>query len=411
MSIHTCYLCYFGLREPLVQTQVLPYLRQLVEDGISVSLLTFEPQIHQQWTKEELTNEYTRLVSEGIRWFYRPYNKRPSIAATIYDIFAGASTVVHLARVHKFNVLHARSHVPLTIALLAQLRVRCRIVFDMRGLMGDEYVDAGIWRRDSLLFRLVKWLERVGLRRADQVVVLTQRMRDWLIQQELVSSEKLEVIPCCVDLSRFNKADIAVSTQNQFEVIYAGSITGLYLLEEMARFFLQFRSQRPDAVLRILTVSSTDNAARLLHQLGLASNDFWIGHVAPSDVPSYLCRAQLGISFRKPSFSQIAASPTKIAVYLAAGLPVVCNAGIGDIDKLLEKEKVGVILRSLNNEACVEGVEKALALLRDPELRARCKLVARRYFDITRVGKAGYQNLYDRLDAQIACKLRAQATQ
>ena len=41
MRTRTLYLCYFGLREPLVQTQVLPYLRELVAGGVRVSLLTF----------------------------------------------------------------------------------------------------------------------------------------------------------------------------------------------------------------------------------------------------------------------------------------------------------------------------------------------------------------------------------
>ena len=42
--VHSLYICYFGLREPLVQTQVLPYLRELVAGGVKMSLLTFEPQ-------------------------------------------------------------------------------------------------------------------------------------------------------------------------------------------------------------------------------------------------------------------------------------------------------------------------------------------------------------------------------
>src|ERR1051326_9263552 len=38
------YICYFGLREPLVQTQVLPYLRELAKSGVAIFLLTFEPE-------------------------------------------------------------------------------------------------------------------------------------------------------------------------------------------------------------------------------------------------------------------------------------------------------------------------------------------------------------------------------
>ena len=45
----TLYLCYFGLREPLVQTQVVPYLREMRAAGIEVSLLTFEPGWPRSW--------------------------------------------------------------------------------------------------------------------------------------------------------------------------------------------------------------------------------------------------------------------------------------------------------------------------------------------------------------------------
>jgi hypothetical protein len=38
----TLYLCYFWINEPLVQTQVLPYLREIRKGGTEVSLLTFE---------------------------------------------------------------------------------------------------------------------------------------------------------------------------------------------------------------------------------------------------------------------------------------------------------------------------------------------------------------------------------
>ena len=71
MPTRTLYLCYFGLREPLVQTQVLPYLRKLAEGGVGVSLLTFEPRLKERWTAEELEAERARLEGEGIRWHWR----------------------------------------------------------------------------------------------------------------------------------------------------------------------------------------------------------------------------------------------------------------------------------------------------------------------------------------------------
>src|SRR5437762_1817652 len=180
MSISTLYLCYFGLREPLVQTQVLPYLRRLAASGVDVSLLTFEPELKRRWTAEQLKKERSNLAREGIRWHRLAYHKRPSLPATAFDILAGALFAARLARRERIQVLHARSHVPMAMALLARALTRCRTVFDVRGLLAEEYEDAGVWRAGSLPFRAIKKLERAGLRRADRVVVLTRRMREWL---------------------------------------------------------------------------------------------------------------------------------------------------------------------------------------------------------------------------------------
>lgn len=408
MSLRTLYLCYFGLREPLVQTQVLPYLRQLTAAGVKVHLLTFEPHLRENWNDDELTNQRALLAREGISWFYLPYHKSPSVPATVYDIMAGARFAVRLARREGINVLHARAHVPMAIALLARRFARVKVIFDIRGLMAEEYADAGIWTERSLPFRLVKSLERAGIRRADQLVVLTKRLRDWLIARQLKAAEQIEVIPCCVDFARFDsgRTDRGDATtppfdKDRFEVVYAGSLMGVYLVEEMGRFFKAIKTQRPGAFLRILSVSPTTEGVAALKRAGLLENDFEITAVPAADVPEHLRRARLGISFRKPAFAQIAASPTKIPEYLAAGLPVVCNAGIGDMDALVERAQVGVLLHSFDNAAYQKAAKQALLLAEDGELGERAVRIARQYFDLTTIGGRGYVNVYERLQANL----------
>lgn len=403
LTMRTLYICYFGLREPLVQTQVLPYLRQLARGGIEVSLLTFEPDLKETWPSAEAAEWRERLQADGIRWLSLAYHKRPSVPATLYDIFAGARLAARLVRREGIEVIHARSHVPVAMALLAQQWTNCRLVFDIRGLMAEEYADAGIWTEGSSPFRAIKRIERLGIRRADQVVVLTRRMRDWLAQQGLKSAGSIEVIPCCVDFARFDEGEekdeaSSKSGADRFEVVYAGSVTGLYMLEEMGRFFMELKKLRPDALLRIMTKSSATDAAASLARVGLEAQDFWVGAAAPEDVPAYLRRARLGLSFRKRTFSQIAASPTKIPEYLAAGLPVVCNAGIGDTDELLVKERVGVLVETFDTEAYGEAAKGALELCDEPQIRRRCMETARRHFDLANVGGAGYLNVYRRIE-------------
>lgn len=384
-----------------MQTQVLPYLRQLAAAGVKVHLLTFEPRLQESWNEDELTRQQAALKRDDIAWFCLPYHKTPSVPATLYDIMAGARFAIKLIRREGINVLHARAHVPLAMALLAQRFVRVKVIFDIRGLMAEEYADAGIWSERSLPFRLVKRLERAGIRRADQIVVLTERLRDWLIENKLKRAEQIQVIPCCVDFNRFAPAgNSQPPASDRFEVIYAGSLMGLYLVEEMGRFFKAVKAQRPNAFLRILSVSPAEHGTNALRRAGLDERDFEIIAVSPDEVPLHLRHARLGVSFRKSTFAQIAASPTKIPEYLAVGLPLVCNSGIGDMDELVERERVGVVLRSFDDLAYQTAATEAVGLAEDVSVRHRAKEVAHRHFDLNTVGGRGYVDVYRRLKDQ-----------
>jgi glycosyltransferase involved in cell wall biosynthesis len=396
----TLYLCYFGLREPLVQTQVLPYLRQLAAAGIGVSLLTFEPQMKQTWSQEELETQAKELSKERITWISRPYHKRPSLPATAFDVVVGAWVAARLARSRRIDVLHARSHLPLAMALLARAVTRCRLIFDVRGLMAEEYVDIGNWKADSLPFRLIKALERIGLRQADQVVVLTRRMRDWLVKEDLADAGRIVIIPCCTDVRRFESPAPAESVSNRLEVVYAGTATGLHLLEEVGRFFIRLRERQPNAFLRILTHSPAADIVDQLKRLGLKPDDFAVVAAQPDEVPPYFGRARIGVSFRKATFAQIAASPAKIPEYLAAGLPVISNSGIGDLDDLLTNEGVGFVIQNFHDEAYEEAAEQILKMVELPDIRQRCQRVARKYFDLIDVGGKGYLEVYRRIALQ-----------
>jgi glycosyltransferase involved in cell wall biosynthesis len=286
----------------------------------------------------------------------------------------------------------------MAIAMLIRRFTNCKLVFDVRGLMAEEYADAGVWKEGSVIFRLVKRIERSGIERADQVVVLTRRMKKWITEQGLTSSDNIEVIPCCVDFGRFelNRAS-SEQDDRMFEIIYAGAAAGLYLVDEMARFFLALRLIKPNAFFRILTTTPRDCVVDKLKAQGLRESDYWVGAVPAQEVPAYLKRAQLGLSFRTSTFSQIAASPTKIPEYLAAGIPVVCNSGVGDMDELVESAQVGVVVRSFNAESYQETARRALELTEQSGISARCLDTAARHFDLEVVGAAGYLRVYNKL--------------
>ena len=417
---HTLYLCYFGLREPLVQTQVLPYLRQLVTAGIRVSILTFEPRLSESWTSEEIAAERQSLEAEGISWHYLKYHKRPSLPATIYDIAVGTQTILGLMRREGVNILHARNHVPALMGAIARKFQQAQMVFDIRGFMPEEYTDAGVWPENGYLYRGLKRVERYLLRVSDAFVLLTEKARDIVFPGCCSDTDKLgrpiEVIPCCVDFERFRTIEQISREQLRAEmnltdrrvIVYLGSFGGWYMTDQMTDFLAAAHSQDAATFSMILTQSPRQTVTDRMTSLGIAQENFLVKQVTPDEVPRYLRTADIAISFIKPCYSKQSSSPTKIAEYLASGLPVICNAGVGDLDKLINERRVGVLLGEFSQQGYLKAL-KDVEIMRGEKNRAeRLREVARREFDLVGVGRTRYRRLYERLLKRASANVRTE---
>lgn len=413
MMFKTLYLCYFGLREPLVQTQVLPYLREIKKLGnIKISLLTFEPDFKEKWTNEQIEAERKKLAEENIEWYCLPYHKRPSAPATLYDVLNGARFVRKLMRCEKIDVLHARVHTPAMMGAIAKKLSggKVKMLFDIRGFFPEEYTDAGVWKENGWLYKSVKRAEKWLLREADGFVILTERGREILFPESKETGfdkfgRPVEVIPCCVDFKRFKSASSALrfemrrklNVENRRVVVYVGSFGGWYMTEEMADFFGTAKEQDNSTFALILTQSNPAIIAGLLKTRGFSENDYLIKKVLPGEIPAYLSAADNAISFIKACYSKQASSPTKIAEYLACGLPIISNSGVGDLDALFEGEKVGVILRGFAEADYLEALERIKDLRRQKDLEEHCRDISSKYFDLYKIGGEGYRKVYRRL--------------
>ena len=407
-AVRTLYVCYFGLREPLVQTQVLPYLRQLKSEKIQVSLLTFEPRLDQSWTAAEIAEQRAALKGEGISWHYLKYHKWPSLPATIYDMAVGAWAIMRIMRSEGATVLHARNHVPAVMAAVAKKLRGGQLVFDIRGFMPEEYTDAGVWPENGYLYRGLKRVERYLLRVSDGFVLLTEKARE-LVFPGSSDTDKLgrpiEVIPCCVDFERFASVEnisrdtlrAELNLTGRRVIVYVGSFGGWYMTDEMTDFLALAHKQDPATFSLILTQSPRQTVIDRMSGKGIGPNDFSVAQVKPNEVPRYLRAADIAISFIKPCYSKQSSSPTKIAEYLASGLPVICNSGVGDLDKLIEDNDAGALLREFTSEAYLPALKATDLMRADKATPARLRAVARKEFDLASVGRTRYRRLYDRL--------------
>ena len=402
------YISYNGMLDPLGQSQVIPYLKELNKRGFEFTLLSYErPEALTKHGAQHCRQMRSELAAHGIDWHWLRYHKTPSLPATSYDVFAGIRYGRRLMREEKIDLIHARNHIPATIAMRLKRRSGAKFIFDVRGLMADEYVDAGHWQKDSLPYRITKSAERRALKAADGIVTLTERI--WPIMQEWPALQNRqvihEVVPCCADLElfRFDENERArlrdeLALGNRFAIVYSGSIDGWYLTEEMADFFVEAKRQRPDAHMLWLTASRHNRIRELMRARQIGNDQYTVIAAAPCDVASYLSAADAGLAFIKPCFSKLASSPTKYAEYLACGLPLIINAGVGDSDALITHEQIGTLVRDFTEDEYVKAWAPISALAGYPDqTRRRAREVAERLFDVRKVGVDRYARLYEQV--------------
>jgi glycosyltransferase involved in cell wall biosynthesis len=361
--------------------------------GAKVWLLTFEkgPKDGKQRQQRE------RLAQEGIHWRWLRYHKTLPLAATLYDILRGALLAAWVTWRKGIQVIEARGTLPAAMGYGVARALRRPFLFNVRALLAEEYADAGRWSRRSLRFRVISWLERRCLARAEAVIVLTEALRQLLASGDFLSPPRREgitVIPCCVDLQKFSPASTPPGPGPIF--VYAGSLGGYYLTEELVAFFRSALNVFAQARLLLLSNGYDDLAREAISSAGAPADRIEVRSVSHEAIPGYLRHADVGLIFARPSFARIGMSPTKLAEYLACGLPVVITPGIGDTEEVVRGQRVGVVLPALDEAGFLQAAEEIRNLRAEGDtLARRCRKVAEEFGLET--GLTRYREVYRHL--------------
>lgn len=366
------YVSYDGATDPLGRSQVVAYLTRLAGE-FEVTLISFEK-------RPPTPSELIELREAGIRWVPLRYHARPPVASTAVDIAVGARALARELRGRREVVVHARSYVAADVVLRCPPARRARFLFDIRGFWVDERLEGGIWR-PGVVSRYARRRERRFYERADAIVTLTRAsvptVRSWMGNR----TRPITVIPTCAAVDLYAGT---LPRPDGSRLVWAGSIGTRY------RFDLAVRAARASGVRMQVLSAQTQAADELMSEIGE------VGFVPHERLPENLHAGDVGLCLIKAGFSTLASSPTRFAEYLAAGMPVIVSAGIGDLDHLVSEERVGVVLRSEDDGALREAVGEALRLGNDPAARDRCREVAGRLFSIDQ-GARAYADLYRQL--------------
>ena len=370
-KIDILYLSYDGMTDPLGESQVIPYLKELSKRGHVISIISFEKKnrfkIHGDRIKKS-------LQENAIFWSCFFYTKTPPVFSTLYDIIRLRKKAKLICKKNNVDVVHCRSYIASLVGVFLKKKYAVKFLFDMRGFWADERVEGGLWNLKNPLYKLVyqffKKKEIQFLNMSDSTVSLTvnavNEIRSW---KTIRSSLPITVIPCCVDMELFdrNKINPIIKqnmkiklgiTEDDMVLLYLGSIGTWYLLKEMLLFFKYLCSSYSNAKFLFVTAEQRKVILDQAQAMDISPHMLIIKESSRQDMPYYISMAHAAVFFIKPVYSKKASSPTKQGEIMSMGIPILCNKDIGDTDKIIEENNCGAVVSNFSNDSFDDTIKK-----------------------------------------------------
>ena len=286
-----------------------------------------------------------------------------------------ADSALRILRRHRLDAVHARNHVPAAMALIVRRLSGCSMIFDLRGLMAEEYVDAGIWRRGGLPYRITKRIQRAAIRTSGRHrdahgggASATLRRSSWQ-----AAPRRHPVLRGHREHQRPRRRREAMSRRARRRrrpvMIYVGKFTGWYLNVRWWSSSPPPKLLQPDLTFLVLT--QADAIMSRVRGRRYPASDYRVARAEPEEVPRYLAAADFGLSFVRPCSRRSPRRPRRSASTSTPDCRWSRHAGIGDVDLLLEQRRRRLVRRP---RACPRRCRGAAAgWAADPESRERCR--------------------------------------
>ncbi|MCO4815181.1 MAG: glycosyltransferase [Flavobacteriales bacterium] len=400
------YVSYDGMTDPLGQSQVLPYISGLSKEGYEFHLISFEKE-----DKFNIHKDHIQSICDesGIKWHPQDYKNEGGLKKTIKQVRRMKRVVRYLQEKHNFDIVHCRSYISALSGLALKRKHNVKFVFDMRGFWANERIDGNIWTLSNPIFKRIynyfKKKEIEFLSEADYTISLTENGRDEINSWKAFQSKKppIQIIPCCVNLDLFNPENtttIQISEAkkrlgiepNQFVLGYVGSIGTWYMLPEMLDYFKVLKRKNNNAVFLFISGENPKHIMNEVEKKGIDQASIFIQSVLHKEVPLHISLFDESIFFIRASYSKKASSPTKQGEIMAMGIPLICNAGVGDTDRIVEKYHSGKIISEFSDEAYSIAIDDNGTFNRERTMEG-----AREYFSL-KEGVKNYLNVYKAID-------------
>jgi colanic acid biosynthesis glycosyl transferase WcaI len=355
------------------------------------------------WGMQILRSDYGPIPVYHAR--VKPKGKRILARLVDYARFHALSFMASLS-IGTYDIVLSPSP-PLTIGIVAAALARlrgARFVYNVQEVYPDIAVSLGVLR-NKFIIRMLELLERFIYRRADVVVVISERFRKRILEKG-VPAAKLQVIPNFVDVDvmtprpRKNEFSRAHGLDGCFVVLYAGNI-GLTQDFETVLQAARRLADLPSVI--FLIVGDGAQKSRLEQRVATeaVANVRLLPYQPAAQVPdmyasSDLCLVPMIAGTARDTF------PSKIYTIMAAARPVVvCADADSELSWVVQESRCGYAIPPQRADLLEETVRKARSAPEDLDGMSR----RGREYVVLHHSPDAIAEKYDLLLRRLACRV------
>ena len=300
---------------------------RILEETLALQKLGHKVTIVTYYKGRDLTNiDIRRTLPVPYRTDYEVGSSRHKVAFDVLLSMKALSVAVK----ERPDVIHGHMHEGALIgAVLAKL-LRVPLVFDFQGSLSGEMIDHGFIDPQGSIYPKLLQLERWISHRPNAILTSSVRAKALLHEQFGVPLSKLEPLPDCVDMRRFDPALFSAETKAALRqsfnipsdhtiIAYLGLLADYQGTDHLIKAAARLKAVGKNAHFLIMGYPNEGIYRSLAEQLDVSDCVTLTGKIPYDEAPLYLSLGDIAVSAKMSSTE----GSGKVLNYMAMGQPIV----------------------------------------------------------------------------------------
>ncbi len=290
-------------------------------------------------------NNIKRLIN-NISYLWKLFFLIPKLNLEKPDVIIGTT-------VHPFAPL---------IAYYFSKKYKTPFIFEIRDLWPQSFIDMGVWKKDALVSKIFKAIEKFTVKRADKIIILSPKTKEYL--KEEYNYTDIEYIPNSVDLDAFNINKNILESNETFDFLeklkskgkQIYMFTGAIVQSNSINMFVEIAQKLDIKDIQIVLVGKgqeRDKYEKIIKEKKL-NNISFLNPVKKRLVPKLLNHADVLLLVQG---NVQWGSSNKLYDYLSARKPIITSLAVKHND-IVEEIACGFSAEHGNSDDLVEKIKK-----------------------------------------------------